>query len=71
LTAITETMVSTATLALIDRGYTLRHPPGDPDLVWLQAPGPMPGSAWWAICLMSRSEAWNLIWDLYQQGVES
>tara|TARA_B100001964_G_C13784139_1_gene401626 strand:+ start:327 stop:542 length:216 start_codon:yes stop_codon:yes gene_type:complete len=71
MTTITKTMISSAALALIDRGYELRHPSGYPDLVWLQAPGPMPGSNWWPICQMSRTKAWNLIWSLYEQEMQS
>ena len=69
MTTITREMVSIATEALLERGYTLRHPATDPHLVWLQAPGPMPGSPWWPICRMSRAEAWNLICDLYEREV--
>jgi hypothetical protein len=68
---ITKEMVGTAIEALLDRGYSLRNTAADPHLFWLQAPGPDHPSdtPWWAICKMSRTEAWNLIWNLYQQEV--
>ena len=69
---ITKEMVGTAIEALLDRGYSLRNASADPHLVWLQAP-PGPDhpfdTPWWPICKMSRNEAWNLIWNLYQQEV--
>ena len=68
---ITNEMVCTAIEALLERGYSLRHAATDPHLVWLQAPGPEHPSdtPWWPICRMSRTEAWNLIWGLYQEEV--
>ena len=69
MTTITRDMVATATEGLLQRGYTLRQAAADADLVWLQAPGPMPGSPWWPICRMTRTEVWNLICDLYEQEV--
>ena len=71
MTVVTEDMVKTATKVLLDRGYTFRYLADNPVAVWLQEPGPMPGSSWWPIYFMSRTEAWGLVWSLYEKEMES
>ena len=67
---ITKTQVAVAVDALRARGYSFRHLPEKPSHVWLQAPGEMPGTDWWALWELPPNTRAQLVWALYLLGVE-